>query len=140
MATSGFDPESDEIVASINVTPLVDITLVLLIVFMVTATFIADPVVEVDLPRAATAQDAPSRSVAIIVDAEGQMYLNGRETTETSLEEALIREVRDDEELNVVLGADGRIDYQTVMNVIDITKRARVRNLALNVQRPVASL
>jgi biopolymer transport protein TolR len=140
MAASGFDPESDDIVASINVTPLVDIILVLLIVFMVTATFISDPVVEVDLPRAATAEDAPSRSVAVVVDADGQLYLNGRETTGTELEAALTREVRQNDEVNVVLGADGRIDYQLVMNVIDITKRARVQNLALNVQRPVASL
>ncbi len=140
MATSGFNPDSDDIVASINVTPLVDITLVLLIVFMVTATFITDPVVEVDLPRAASAEDAPSRSVAVIVDEQGTIYLNGEEITGPELERSLVREVRADDEVNVVLGADGRIDYQAVMNVIDITKRARVRNLALNVQRPVASL
>jgi biopolymer transport protein ExbD len=127
--------DDDDIVATINVTPLVDITLVLLIVFMVTAAFIRDPVVPVELPRAANADDAPARSVAMVVDAEGQLFVNGRESTHEQAQEILEGEVRQDPEVSVVVAGDGQVNYQVVMSAIDITREVGVRNLALNVQR-----
>jgi len=61
--------DDDEVMAAINVTPLVDIMLVLLIVFMVTANFLRDPVVPIELPRASTAQEAQIKNFALVLDA-----------------------------------------------------------------------
>ena len=75
---SGPQNDADEEIVGINVTPLVDITLVLLIVFMVTASFIVAPAVKVDLPQVSKADQPPPRSLHFLVDPSGNIYLNDK--------------------------------------------------------------
>ncbi|HTA17528.1 MAG TPA: biopolymer transporter ExbD, partial [bacterium] len=72
MQSGGSD---DELVQGINVTPLVDITLVLLIIFMVTATFVTEQGLKVTLPKAATAEMPPTPALTVTVGKGGQMRL-----------------------------------------------------------------
>ena len=67
----------DDLISGINVTPLVDIVLVLLIIFMVTATYIVRAAIEVELPRAATAARRPARSSPSSLTRDGKIYLDG---------------------------------------------------------------
>ena len=76
MAGSASDSE-DEAITGINVTPLVDVTLVLLIIFMVTASYIVKETIEVELPRAAHGGETVQKTFAVLVTREGQTFLNG---------------------------------------------------------------
>ncbi|MDB4981431.1 MAG: Biopolymer transport protein ExbD/TolR, partial [Myxococcales bacterium] len=69
------------IIADINVTPLVDIMLVLLIIFMLTANLIAKQAIEVELPRASQSTGLPPTTLAVTLTREGNLYLNGHPTT-----------------------------------------------------------
>ena len=126
--------EGDEIVATINVTPLVDITLVLLIVFMVSTTLIENPVVPVDLPTAENTIKGPPKSISLIVDVENKLYLDGSEQSIDQVRKILESEVRKDPETKLVLGGDGKVKYQNVMTLIDLSKKLGIRDLMLNVQ------
>src|ERR1700704_5992834 len=69
--------DEEDAITGINVTPLVDITLVLLIIFMVTATYIVKETIEVELPRAAHGSETLQKTFAVLVSREGQSFLNG---------------------------------------------------------------
>src|SRR5882724_12772059 len=74
---AGQIEQDDEGINGINVTPLVDITLVLLIIFMVTASYIVKETIEVELPRAAHGGETVQKTFALLVTREGQTFLNG---------------------------------------------------------------
>src|SRR6186713_2864598 len=74
----GYNDGDDEI-TGINVTPLVDVMLVLLIIFMVTATYIVNQSINVNLPKTDTADaaDEKTKNLAFVLDAKSQLFLNG---------------------------------------------------------------
>ena len=84
--------EEEEAITGINVTPLVDITLVLLIIFMVTTSYIVNTSIEVNLPKAATGRETRPTSLAVTLTREGQLYLNGRPVSP----DTLVAHVRDE--------------------------------------------
>ena len=84
------------IIADINVTPLVDIMLVLLIIFMLTANLIAKQAIEVELPRASQSTTLNPTTLAITLTREGALYLNGKPTTATGLREQVAAAVAHD--------------------------------------------
>jgi biopolymer transport protein ExbD len=131
MATAWGD--EDEAITGINVTPLVDVTLVLLIIFMVTTSYIVKAAIEVDLPQAATAQDTRSTSLSVILTRRGELYLNDRPTTEQSLAEYVRSEVQTNPDVQVLIGADTELAYGRVVGLIDLIKQNGVRRYALNV-------
>ena len=77
--------EVDEEITAINVTPLVDIALVLLIIFMVTANFIVRETMEVDLPRAANAGETVQGLINVVMDKDGALFLDGIRVSEGEL-------------------------------------------------------
>jgi biopolymer transport protein ExbD len=80
---ASYSNGSDDAITGINVTPLVDITLVLLIIFMVTATYIVKETIEVDLPRAAQGGETVGQTLAFVIDKAGTLYLDGQPVTPT---------------------------------------------------------
>ncbi len=123
---------ADETITGINVTPLVDVVLVLLVVLMVTATYLASKAIPVDLPAAATGE-ANAAPLSVSVDKGGQLFLDG-----TALDEAeLARRVRarraQDPELRAVIAADGSVSHRLVVRVIDLLRRENVIRFAINV-------
>jgi biopolymer transport protein ExbD len=81
----GAQNDSDEMITAINVTPLVDIILVLLIIFMLTANIIMSPAIEVELPQAATGEGTEPTTLALTLKKTGELYLNGQVTDEARL-------------------------------------------------------
>ena len=71
------DDEPGPAIVNINVTPLVDITLVLLIIFMVTASYIVSPAIRVDLPKAASGGEQQRTTLGLTLTRDGVLYLNG---------------------------------------------------------------
>ena len=133
---SGFVHEDEEIIAGINVTPLVDITLVLLIIFMVTATVMVNPAIRVNLPKAAGANDAPDTTLSLVLNAKGGLFINGRPVTMDQAKARVVQAVKTDPRAQVLIAADRSVQYQEVVDLITLVNKAGAKNFALNVERP----
>ena len=126
--------DDDEIVA-INVTPLVDITLVLLIIFMVTASFIVRETVEVDLPKAANTNETVQGLVNVVMDKDAKIYFDGTEVSEEGLKEHIVTAVKKDKDARAIITADQTLNYGRVMHLIDVVKGQGIAKFALNIQK-----
>lgn len=124
--------ENDDLITGINVTPLVDITLVLLIIFMVTATFIVAPSIPVQLPKATTGEPSPVTNIAVVIGSNGELFLNGNPVTEEGLK-SFIRANRA-QEMNAIIGADREVKHGTVIHIIDILREEGIKKFAINVE------
>lgn len=133
-AASKFDDdESGRMITEINVTPLVDITLVLLIIFMVTTTYIVNPSIKVDLPKAVSGSDQTRTTLALTLTKDGQLYLNGEASDETKVRTLIAAELPQNPELQAIIAADKVVPHGSVVHIIDLVKRAGVRKFAINV-------
>jgi biopolymer transport protein ExbD len=135
MAASLGGQEGEEEITGINVTPLVDIVLVLLIIFMVTANFIVRETMEVDLPRAANAGETVQGLVTVVMDPTGKLYVDGAETDEAGLRARVIAGVREDPDTRAIISADQSLPYGRVMHLIDLVKGGGISKLALNIEK-----
>jgi biopolymer transport protein TolR len=128
--------DGNGIIAGINVTPLVDITLVLLIVFMVTARLIVTPAVPLELPRASQSEELQA-IFSVIVPTTGPTLVNG---TPVTSDEILLRLARqalvDDPGLRAVINADGAVPHRKVIHTLDLIKRAGVVRVAFGALPP----
>ena len=129
--------EEEGIISDINVTPLVDVTLVLLIIFMVTATYIVTPSIQVNLPKAASGDEGQTSTLAIVLTRDARLYLNGEETTEKGLEQAIFREHEANPEVQAIISADKDVSHGYVVRLIDLVKSNGVSRFAINIDPAV---
>jgi len=133
VAGGALGGDDEEIISNINVTPLVDVVLVLLIVLMVTATAIVSKAISVELPQAATGEQAPA-DLAVSVDEDGTLYFNETEVEEAQLREEIRRVKAANPEVRAVIAADGRLAHASVVRVIDVLRQEGVTKFAINVR------
>src|SRR5262249_47287670 len=128
--------DDDGLFAHINVTPLVDITLVLLVVFMVAAPLIvSNPSIHVALPKAVTAEATKASPLVLSMTRQPagyKLFENGHETNEAAIRARVPGLIKKDPELQVVIGADRGIPYGDVMHVVDLVRELGVTKFALN--------
>nr|WP_320191860.1 protein TolR [uncultured Desulfobacter sp.] len=124
---SGNDP----LMSEINVTPFVDVMLVLLIIFMVTAPMMVQGV-DVDLPTA-TSQSLPTdeQNLIISIDADMKVYINDQEISAAFLAEKLEAVMENLDKKNVYLKADKKVPYGVVVNIMSQIKTAGVTSLGM---------
>jgi biopolymer transport protein ExbD len=125
------DDDAGRMITDINVTPLVDIMLVLLIIFMVTTTYIVNPSIKVDLPKAATATEQAKTTLALTLTKEGTLYLNGAATDDAGVERFIAAELPRNPDLQAIIAADKVVPHGSVIHVIDVVKHAGVRKFAM---------
>jgi biopolymer transport protein ExbD len=121
-------------IVGINVTPFVDIALVLLIIMMVSSTYIVSQALKVELPKTATSDDKVNRTYVVTIAKEGDLLFNDAPTNVKDLEGAL-RSARATEDVNLVITADQGALHGRVVEVIDTAKLAGVTKFAINVAR-----
>ena len=132
---AGATQSSDEdLISDINVTPLVDIVLVLLIVLMVAANYIASQSLDVELPKAATGADTPETTLAISIDRDGQLHLDAEPISEAALETAVVRAMAHDRDARAVISADRATAHGDVVQVIDLLRRHQLTRFAIQVR------
>jgi len=139
-AANDFDGDDagSQMISGINVTPLVDITLVLLIIFMVTATYIASGAIKIDLPKAASSGEQTKSTLALSLTKEGALYLNGEKTTDAAVTKFIGETLPRTPDLQAIIAADKVVSHGDVVHVIDLVKRAGVRRFAINVDPAAA--
>jgi biopolymer transport protein ExbD len=135
---AGGAQDNDEEITGINVTPLVDVVLVLLIIFMVTANFIVRETVEVDLPRAANGGETVQGLVNVVLDKQGKLYFDGAEVSEDELLRRVAQALEKDKETRAIISADQSLAYGRVMRLIDVVKGQGIAKFALNIEKDVA--
>ncbi len=127
--------EHGEEITGINVTPLVDITLVLLIIFMVTATYVVKDGIEVDLPRAASGGEMVAPTLAFALDRDGKLFLDGAPATPESARAAVRAALGKSPEARALISADRAVSHGRVVELIDLVKREGLNRFAIDVER-----
>jgi len=118
------------IIAGINVTPLVDVMLVLLVIFIVTAKIIVTPAVPLDLPHAAHGEEVQV-VLSVTVPVRGPMLVNGAVLpNDEALEEQARAALASDQDLRAVIQADGDVPHRRVIHVLDLLKGAGLTRVA----------
>src|SRR5260370_25062547 len=123
----GGTQDLDETISGINVTPLVDITLVLLIIFMVTTKIVLNQTVPLDLPKAATGTSDIQVVFSIVLAVDGRAMVDGKAIAN---DDAILQLARDAHaehpELRAVIKADAAVTHGRVIHVLDLLKQPHV--------------
>ncbi len=121
------------IVTDINVTPLVDIMLVLLIIFMLTAHLIAKQAIEVELPRASQSSTLPPTTLTVTLTRDGTLYLNSKPTTPDALRSAVKDAVAKDPKTQAIIVGDKAVSHGRVVWVLDTIKSLGITSFAIQI-------
>jgi biopolymer transport protein ExbD len=124
--------DADEMISGINITPLVDVVLVLLVVLMVTSSYLASHGIPVDLPKGATGEST-SGILNVSITREGALFLDGKALTDSEFRERVRHAYESDHELRALIAADGGAAHRNVVHVVDLLRQERVTRFALNV-------
>lgn len=137
MAGGARGGDDDGLITEINVTPLVDVVLVLLIILMVTATAIVrTETIPVELPEASTgerSQQEPT-TLAVSISEDGTIHLEDDALSLDQLRDRAAASHGRDPETRAILHADGRVPHAQVVQVIDALRQAEVTKFAINVR------
>lgn len=137
---AGSLKNDDDIISEINVTPFVDVVLVLLVIFMVTAGFIMNKGVPIELPQAASAEQLDNQvSIAVLVSQNGEVFIDGKPVPPGDVP-AVARESKSKGEKVVVnISADKGVAYSNVISVMDSFRQAGLSEFALQLESLPAS-
>ena len=122
-------------IAAINVTPLVDVVLVLLVILMVASTYIVAQTLKVQLPRAHSTDGTADKPTKVEILKNGSLRWNEEPIAEPALAEKLKAAVANDPEMSLVVSADKEVMHGNVVHVLDLAKIAGVTKFAINVQQ-----
>ena len=125
-------------IAAINVTPLVDVVLVLLIILMVASTYIVAQTLKVTLPKSKSTDGMADKPQTVAIMKDGTLRWNEAPVTETELVVDLAAAAKADPDMNLVVSADQETKHGQVVHVIDVAKQQGVTKFAINVMSGAA--
>lgn len=123
----------DDMIADINITPFVDIILVVLIIFMVTATTITQSSIKITLPDAATGEATETTSLGLTLTAQGGLLLDGEAVTVPALEAALDEAKANSDDVVCLIAADKMVAHGRVVWLIDLIRSHGIAKFAINI-------
>ena len=122
-------------IVGINVTPMVDVMLVLLVIIMVSASWIASQSIKVDLPNTQTSDGSQQSLAAVTIDKSGAFFFNDKPVVESALISAFKEGVRKDKALTLIVTADKEAHHGAVMHVMDLARAEGITSFAVQVER-----
>jgi biopolymer transport protein ExbD len=122
-------------IVGINVTPMVDVVLVLLVIMMVSATYIVSQSLKVELPKTASSDEAVQTIAAVTITRDRKMYFNQEPIDEAGLVAKLRGARAGGNEVNLVVSADQDVPHGTVVHVIDVAKVEGIAKFSINVEQ-----
>ena len=126
---------SDDVMAEINVVPLVDVILVVLIIFMVTAPMIMKPSINVNLPKAASGEATTPSKLNITISSDGKLNLDGKSVEDSEVQAAALAEVQKNPDIQAIISADKDVPHGRVVSVLDVVKTAGVKKFAISIDK-----
>lgn len=127
--------QGDDLQSEINVVPLVDIILVVLIIFMVTAPMIMKPSINVNLPKAASGEATTPSKLNIAISSDGKVILDGKEADDQAIMQAAQDEVGKNADIQAIISADKEVPHGRVVAILDIVKGAGVKKFAISIDK-----
>lgn len=127
--------DADDEITDINVTPFVDVMLVLLVIFMVTANYIVNQSINVNLPDAVTGEVTSSNNLAFSLDQKSNLYLDGKPIDFSAINEEIIRRQMKKENLQAVIAADEKTPHGAVIKLIDTIRKSGITDFSINVEQ-----
>jgi biopolymer transport protein TolR len=131
----GVKLDDDDGINEINVTPLVDVMLVLLVIFLVASVYIVKDAIEVELPKAAKTSDVVETTLSIVIEQSGALYLNGNPTNETTIASACQAAAASNPNAQAIIAADNDVKHGNVIKIIDLVRTNGLARFAINVKR-----
>jgi biopolymer transport protein ExbD len=126
---------NDEPISDINIVPFVDIILVVLIIFMVTAPVLLKPSINVNLPKAGSGDNATPSELAVTITAKGDVSLNGKATDEAALSAFSKDLAAKNPDVQAIISADKDVTHGRVVSIIDAIKGAGVKKFAITIDK-----
>ncbi len=123
-------------ISAINVTPFVDVVLVLLVIFMITAPVIMKDSFAIRLPKATSADQKSNASFGVVVTRQGQILINGQLASPDTLNAQVQQELSNNPDAQALISADGEAKHSDVVKAIDLIKSAGMNRFALQIEKP----
>ena len=130
-------PISDDMpaISEINVTPFVDVVLVLLVIFMVTAPMLVREQMSVNLPKATSGERSASQSIAIVMSKDGAIRLMDKPITIDQLGAQIQELIQKNPTAQAVISADQEAKHGDVVRVMDVVKKAGLTKFAIQIEQ-----
>jgi len=137
MASKSQNLEADDLssIAEINITPFVDVVLVLLVIFMVTAPMLVREQMSVNLPKASSGEKSASESISLIIDKTGAVRLMNKAIETSQIEAAIKSMIEKNPNSQAVISADQDTKHGDVIQIMDLVKRAGVTRFAIQIEQ-----
>jgi biopolymer transport protein ExbD len=131
---AGNTRDNEEILADINVTPFVDVVLVLLLIFMISAPVLYKNAIHIQLPEAVTGQRVDHITLSLYVTKDGQILTDNRPVDLATLKGMIAQAKANDPNADVVVAADRQSTHDHLMKVIDLARAQGIQSVGLTVQ------
>lgn len=132
---SNFDPSENESISEINITPFVDVVLVLLVIFMVTAPMMVKETMNIKLPKGKSTEKSESKTFSVAISKTGQILINGDLVDMTLLYDKALEVKNKFPNVQVLISADNESVHGDVIKVLDQVKLAGITNFAFQVEK-----
>jgi len=129
----GFQTEQQDQIVDINITPFVDVVLVLLVIFMVTTPMLVQQALKVDLPSSKTSDTLEQKTLSVVITAQGQYLLNGDLTTLDVLKAKGVNAFAEDQNTQVIFAADLDSRHEAVVKAMDVMRQTGITKFAFQV-------
>lgn len=126
--------DNNEVIADINIVPLVDIILVVLIIFMVTAQTVVHPSLDINLPEASHSEPNENISLEVSITSDGRTLVNNVEVDASELKQLASDEFAKNKDIQTIISADQGTNYGLVISVLDSIKGVGIQNFAVTTQ------
>ncbi len=133
--SSSGSGDDDGPISSINVTPFVDVVLVLLVIFMVTAPLLMQDSIGIHLPKASSADKKLTSKMGVAVTRQGQILLNGVLASPEAISARVKEALAKDPETQALISADGDARHADVVRAIDLIKSAGMNRFAIQIEK-----
>jgi biopolymer transport protein ExbD len=133
-----YETGNNEVIADINVVPLVDVILVVLIIFMVTAPMFIKPTINVNLPKAVSGDKTTPSKLSLAITADGRINLNGSFVDENTISAKAAEELSKNPDIQAIISADKDVPHGKVIAVLDLVKNVGVKKFAISIEKATA--
>ncbi len=134
-ASDNSSSEDNGLLSSINITPFVDVVLVLLVIFMVTTPIMMNDLLDIHLPKTKSSDGPHINTLGVVLNKQEQILLNGKVITEAQLTEEIKKATRENKDTQAIISADIELSYGKVVKIIDLIKTAGLEKFALQIEK-----